>query len=449
VPYLTPDEVPEGTVCRPLFIPDDTAWLSLVSGILTEGAKVWNWEQFGTLTPQECADVIQLIVDGYYDEPCGECLLPDGEKILTVDALGSVQELDSGSWQDPTGDYALPPVPARTEPTADERRCLAAKNLANVLEQVYEEMTDAYNLDLDPAAALTVFAGTWSTVVLVSLGFISLGLGTTLFGTWTLAYQALEFLTEDVWNEAFTDKLVCVLLSLATDDAGVVTFNWAAFQNRLAYQIDLGDPSLGELRLYAQILYMCQFVGVDGMNHAATTTEITDDDCTFCQDDGCYEWDFSLSNGGWFVRAAGEGVYVPGAGWAANCIPAGVVGQRVIIQLNVPTPTTININRCEAEVDYVLGSYAGGGDPRNITVRSFTGVNGGGSVLDTANAGTAPIATGTYEIGWTEPGGANPACLEVNSWSSQGSCNGSVLIRKVRIYYSGADVFGDPNCPPE
>jgi len=283
--------------------------------MLTEGTKFWNWEKFGTLTVQECVDVMQGIVDTYYASECGDCTLPEGGDVIGLDAEGKFKQLKDGEWVTPEGVYELPPLPAREEPTSEERRCLASANAASVLEQLYEDMTDSYNLDVDPYIAFTQWIGLQSTIILVAIGFLSFGVGVILFGTWTLAYQALEFLTEDVWNSAFTEKLVCVLYRHATDNDGVITFNYRGFLNDLQMNIDLGDPSVGELRLYAQIVYMLFFLGADGLNFAGATTGITSYDCTLCgceDEDWEHTFDFTIDEQGW---VATNGSYVDGVGW--------------------------------------------------------------------------------------------------------------------------------------
>jgi hypothetical protein len=70
MPWLTPDSIPEGGVCRPLFIPADGTWLALVSGALTELTKSYNWEKFGALTVEETIAQMQTIVDNYYTASC-------------------------------------------------------------------------------------------------------------------------------------------------------------------------------------------------------------------------------------------------------------------------------------------------------------------------------------------------------------------------------------------
>lgn len=70
--WLTPDSLPTGgDICRPLFIPDDIYLLAAVNGALEELAKSYNWEQFGSITPEATAERMRDMLDAWYSQPCG------------------------------------------------------------------------------------------------------------------------------------------------------------------------------------------------------------------------------------------------------------------------------------------------------------------------------------------------------------------------------------------
>jgi len=428
MPYLTPDEVPEGTVCRPLFIPDDSAWLSLVSGILTEGAKVWNWEKFGTMTPEECAAVIQGIVDRYYEDECGGCELPEGGRIIRLGVNFQFEELSGGEWVSPTGDYELPPIEARTEPTAEERKCIAAANATNVFKELYENLTDSYNLDLDPALALTEWAGRTSTVVFVALGLLSFSAGVILYGVWTLLYAAMEFLTEDVWDEDMDSKMKCALLLAANDDAGVVTFDYRAFMDNLASNTDLGDPSLGELRLFAQTFYMLQILGADGLNQAGATTAITEADCSDCEPFGCYVWE-GAELGEWNIDNMSVPPTFNGTEWEAFIQNDGCA-DHAYIYLNLPFPETTNVGIVRVGTSEAPAGF----DTASLQVYL-------GATLQSIQTATAapPYDTWGFDFG-TLPG--DKLVVAFNA------CNSPTgfTFNSIEINYQGEDIFGTPNC---
>lgn len=53
--WLTPSSLEASTTCRRLLIPDSVEWESLVTGALLELCFPYNWEPFGTVTPNEAA----------------------------------------------------------------------------------------------------------------------------------------------------------------------------------------------------------------------------------------------------------------------------------------------------------------------------------------------------------------------------------------------------------
>jgi len=63
MPYLTPDSATGDTVCWTLTIPDAPDWLALVSGALLVLGRPYNYEAFGTATPQETADTFRDMLD--------------------------------------------------------------------------------------------------------------------------------------------------------------------------------------------------------------------------------------------------------------------------------------------------------------------------------------------------------------------------------------------------
>lgn len=72
MPYLTGDvPIPNTFICRTLRIPDDQGFLLAVNGALTTLMKSYNWEQFGTLTPEESASLaIDMWMDYIHSEGC-------------------------------------------------------------------------------------------------------------------------------------------------------------------------------------------------------------------------------------------------------------------------------------------------------------------------------------------------------------------------------------------
>lgn len=63
--WLTPDSSPVDVVCRSLFIPNSEAWVAIVTGAILELSQPYNWEEYGALTPVECAERMQVMLDEF------------------------------------------------------------------------------------------------------------------------------------------------------------------------------------------------------------------------------------------------------------------------------------------------------------------------------------------------------------------------------------------------
>jgi microcystin-dependent protein len=88
--WLTPDVLPDETVCRAVYVPDDLHWLAAFAGALLLLADVDNWEQYGSVTPQEAADKWAEVFYAYQSAPdCpsqpGGIMLPVGSIFLWTD----------------------------------------------------------------------------------------------------------------------------------------------------------------------------------------------------------------------------------------------------------------------------------------------------------------------------------------------------------------------------
>lgn len=53
--YLTPEDTPTSVNCWRVFVPNGIEFEAIFRGALLELQRAYNWEQYGTLTPDECA----------------------------------------------------------------------------------------------------------------------------------------------------------------------------------------------------------------------------------------------------------------------------------------------------------------------------------------------------------------------------------------------------------
>lgn len=72
MPYLTGNSIPVGQKCRVIHVPDDPAFMAALNGAMLELTYPYNWEQFGTLTPDEMAQAFIEIYGEFADSVCVE-----------------------------------------------------------------------------------------------------------------------------------------------------------------------------------------------------------------------------------------------------------------------------------------------------------------------------------------------------------------------------------------
>lgn len=368
MPYLTPETVPESATCRALLIPESSDWLAIFSGALTELTLKWNWQQAG-ITVDEALEVVNTVLAGYYDGCLSSgCEQPTGDPVFRINPdTWAIEELVNGEWVAPQGDYALPPTPDRTEATPEERRCLAAANAVNVLQQVYESLADsfAHAVSLEGAinAAIAVIIAAVGSV----FGLPIAALIAVFVALMKVVYTTIEFVTADLWDETFTDKLECFFYECSTDTDGVVSFNIQCIINKIGEATDV-DWSFASMRLLLQVSYLLNMVGSQTMDAAGATTEIAIADCEDCDTTWCYVVDLSETDGGFEISVdAAAGSYSAAYGW----IPTDVTffGTRTLLKGAWNFPFTLNIIDVDSIIDYHVGT--GGGEGYEIYQGDF------------------------------------------------------------------------------
>lgn len=301
-----------------MFYFDDKEWAQFLLGAAKVLGDPFNWYEAGDMSTDEAAEAFRVIVQ---DAPYNlrSCPNPAGGRIFRVNALGKVQELsDAGEWTDPTGDATIPPVPERSGGTPEDQICLAAKNATNVLQLLYENLTDSFNSHLDEAEAATALVLTIISLIGAEFAPITFALVTFFSVVFSVLYGVLEFVAADLWDDTFTKALMCILRDCATNDAGVVTFDWDCFQAALAHQTNVFDLTFEQLRLFGQIEYLLQVIGgVDALNAAGATTAITDDDCSGCACTGT-SVNFGVSDQGFVATLGNYATDIFGTGWYAE-----------------------------------------------------------------------------------------------------------------------------------
>lgn len=289
MPYLTPEEMPESDDCRSLFIPANSEWLAIVSGAISTLTMERNWQQFGAVTVEQAVDRMEAMLDAYYAGCAGgDCLTPDGYRIVRSNPVtGRIEEDVGGEWVEPQGDYAMPPTPARTEPTADERRCLAAANAVNALSLLYESLADSWAISETEEQAIDAMMAVLIGIVGTAFALPVAALIAVYIALMAVVYATIEFVTADLWTEGFTEKLTCYFYECSSDDGGVVHFDIQCIYNKIAAATTADFDLDEQLRLLLQISWLMMMIGTQALDAAGTATAVGSADCEYC-DAWCY-----------------------------------------------------------------------------------------------------------------------------------------------------------------
>jgi hypothetical protein len=437
MPWLTPDSIPEGGDCRPLSIPADSVWLALVSGALTELTLPYNWEKFGALTVQETIDQMQLMIDNYYDAACCICTTPGDYRVTRISPEGHLEELGSdGTWQPASGDYAIPAPTARTDGTEPDQNCLAAKNATNVMFTLYESLSDSWQSSLSADEAITALI----TSAVAAIGFefapITWSIAATGFVIFEALFAALQYVTADLWTDTFSQEFTCLLLGCVNNDAGVVTFDWNCFNNALLAQVNNMGLSEVQMRLYVQIGYLLLFIGgVDGLNLAARTTSITNDDCSFCPENHCQE--ILLADG----DGSSQGLVIQGGTYITTCCWQGTANGEGGKDLYGYWAFPSVIHVMSATLEYYKGGGAGGDNVNHVNSLYPTAT--GYSTVQIAQDGSNATDPAAHLFKTISP---DLDLAGVGFDINTGSYDTEVQLYTLIVRYTGSEVFGGDNC---
>lgn len=428
--FPTPN-TPSGAAAYLLMYFEDETWAQYALGALRALEAGYNWYDAGTMSPDDAAEAFRLIDQQAPLNKLPSCSLPDGQPLMRLNpANGHIQHInDAEMWED---DPDLPVTPERPVAPPEDQRCLAAANAALALQQLYENLSDSFNSGLEAAEAITALVATVGTVLTAEFAppvsaLIAIA-GIVFEG---VVYPTLEFLTADVWDANFTAVMQCYLYNCSSVTSNVVTFDYCCVLEQFAAAQSAQGLDLSQIRLFGQIYYLLSWIGSQGLDYAGSGTAITSADCTCTW---CYEFDFTLSNGGWSaVTFNGKtATWVSGQGWSASA--GGLAAGASII-------ATITKN---FDTSFVVGSHVEIHTvSRNGSVTiatSRTGVNTGLAVT------TASQDDLTQDHTWDANSTDFWVRGQANAPSAGVVATGTVYIRKVKLFGNGDNPFGLDNC---
>lgn len=431
--WLTGDTPPSPEeLCRRISVPSDLPLVTAITGALLPLTNPSNWQQQGTMTPEEAADIMSAALDAFLSSTCqAECppiQLPDGNRIYrrnpTTKRFEYVDTV-SGEWIEPSGEEALPSPTPREETTEDDRLCAAAANAVHCLKVTLEAVLDEWEAFSPPAQAITTMVT--GIVGWAGAAFYPPMLAYVLLveAAFNLFYEMMDAISWNFWDGNFEQALVCSLKSNATDTDGVITFDYDAVVSDLWAQLwTRGEYVL----LVTQVQYLLWVIGQQGLDIAGTTTAVTGDcsDCgTWCYEGRLYDTNFTIQAGYWTQDYKLHCAPYDGNRWASGSFTvdtSNCVIKRVALYVEAAGGTTgnleISVTPSNGPLYYYGSSEALGG----IGYWRYTEDN---LAFYTTGDTTTVYVMGRY-------------------WSGLGDRN--LRFSNYRLYGTGTSPFGASNC---
>lgn len=177
--WLTPDTTGDSNIARCLSVPENLQ--QMVNYALQTLTYADNWEAFGTLTPQECADAFKDVLAAYYESE--DCSMPNtprndfifwkqgkelaGNPLLTT--LLATQEFNTVWNQSAAALNDEMEFAVMLEQGTYDLAILARKtNASGVQHWIIDSVEDAQTIDCYSASTVLNFVSTISIAVLFS-----------------------------------------------------------------------------------------------------------------------------------------------------------------------------------------------------------------------------------------------------------------------------------------
>lgn len=434
MPYLTPDSVPEDGVCRPLFIPNSSDWLAIVSGAITELVKTWNWEQFGAVTVEEAVAAMQDMVDQYYAGgscmSCAEiiaCIYPEG-MLTQYDEFGNLEESADGGATWTPALYRDPRFIGERVTLSTGIDCDDAKAMVGYIESAIGSLKDQLDVSAAIGGLVVVILGALAAVL---SGGAATALGIAFAGAVASSSSALitAALTAEVMQ-----RLLCNLYMNLNGKTTISTADYDAIRAQLA----VDETGLAYTVLWHSITNM----GARGLQNSIPlgyTSSVEAYDCEDC-DAWCYTFDFEADDNGWVALtltapSATYGTWVAG-GWVTTDATSGSNKRRA---LNIER-TFASAVITDVEVNY---TFVEGAIPTQAPTK-FVVALGGTNIIQVVHPASVPASPFIWS------GSATVTSIRVSLTPSQradgGALSGSASVTQVTLRGTGANPFGSDNC---
>jgi len=286
--FLTPADIPQEDVCRGLVLPNSRDWFGVFSEALSQTIYPWNYTQVHEtdLTPEAAAEEAYERYVAWLSAECGAatagCLLPNSQKVWRRNpTTHKLEYLEEEVWVVPTGEEAIPDPPVRPEVSDAAKICQASANAEYVLHQLWLEVLEMYENELIPAVALVDFQVSIGLII-ASAFYPPLAAITAIEEAAFFAfYRIMDYLTENMWDDTWSNLLICLFQSHASVVDGAVWFNWEEISDAIWTRAFTGGAYVLQA---TQISYLVGVIGSEGLNYAGGTTGVVDAVC------GCGTW---------------------------------------------------------------------------------------------------------------------------------------------------------------
>lgn len=321
--FPLPDPAPiVDYTCVQLSIPDRDDYRIALASCLELLTHWYSWErddaQSGAATAAIWKEVVKNIM---WFNACGQ----DTRVPLTrVTENGSLEvSYDDGLTWNPAPE--LDPrvtsivAPPKSYPSGTDVPCATASNIVTSIQTAL----DAALNDISAGAGIvTIIAGIMAFAATLlsggTLAPLATGLASSLVNFGVSAIDAA--FTAQVWID-FRCLVLANLPSSGVYDQSAVDGLYA----------DVGTEFSGVAAVILQS-YVAMY-GPVGLTNAGRVGAGDGDECSACDNEWCYVWDFTVSDGGWSQATGYQSNYVAGQGWTYG---DAVNPDRCFIKLNWP-----------------------------------------------------------------------------------------------------------------
>ena len=310
----------------------------------------------------------------------------------------------------------LPEVQARNG-TSENNRCIASANAAAVLQAMHYEVCSKYSATVPVlwiATAIAAFLLSLFGGVIGAAAFVSVIAPLLLYSS---------ALTNTAFDSAVYEELKCILFCAATDNDGIVEFDFEQVQAEVTSRYSVANI-WNVIGVYLLVVDAWQG-GAEGLKRAGATTSVTTDtcECVDCPGEWCRRYTFFGTTDGWTLE---RGTIT------ANGIDGVYVNSQTTenVQMSLTFGTT-RVNAFAIDYDKSANSGANGIDA------VLTYLNGAQTSITFWNNGTGTIA-------YYKAFGANmdKILFGINA----GTGYGAIKVRQVTLWGEGVPPPGGQAC---